>query len=417
VHQTDFFRWAEDSTTRFDCVVGNPPFIRYQQFKGETRTRALSLASRMGASFPKLTSSWAPFVIVAASLLKPGGRLAFVVPAEIGHATYAPALIEALCRRFSAVSIVAIRDKLFPDLSQDAWLLHADGYGGTSDRIRLSILDEFAPSTEPPRPDKYIPLTWWEAAGRRLRKFLLRTQVLTLYQDMAARSEAIPLGRIADVGIGYVSGANEFFHLSPAAADLFDIPQQLLRPAVRRGEQLTQDYVDTRLVKTWLANNKPVLLLDLTDAGPLPKSVRDYLNTEQGTEASRRYKCRVRDPWYVIPGLHAPQAFVTYMSGREPRLAINHAGALCTNSVLAVDLRVRTSPPGLLRAWRHPLSRLSQELEGHPLGGGMLKLEPGEARHVVLPLAPFRCATRDRETLEEGVELMRSWRHYDGALD
>jgi hypothetical protein len=324
---------------------------------------------------------------VAASLLKPGGRLAFVVPAEIGHATYAPALIEALCRRFSLVSVVAIKDKLFPELSQDAWLLYADGYGGNTDRIGLSMRDQFVPSTEPPGADKHIALNRWRAAGRRLRRFLLPSQTLALYEEMVTRAGAIRLGGTAEVGIGYVSGANDFFHLTAAAAQLFEIPRELLRPTVR--------------------------LLDLTDASPLPEPVRQYLDSPQGREARGRYKCRVRDPWYVIPGLRVPSAFVTYMSGREPRLAINTGGALCTNSVLAVDLAPRTSAARLLRAWQHPLSRLSQELEGHPLGGGMLKLEPGEARQVVLPLPPFRCAATDRETLEEAVELMRRWRHYD----
>ena len=97
VHEADFFDWATTAAERFDAVGGNPPFIRYQHFAGETRKRAAKLAASMGANFSGLASSWAPFVIGAARLLKPGGRLAFVVPAEIGHATYAQPLIESLC--------------------------------------------------------------------------------------------------------------------------------------------------------------------------------------------------------------------------------------------------------------------------------------------------------------------------------
>ena len=89
VHTADFFDWANATGERFDCVAGNPPFIRYQRFKGEVRKTALQLCERLGAKLTGLTSSWAPFVIVSASLLTPGGRLAFVVPAEIGHAPYA----------------------------------------------------------------------------------------------------------------------------------------------------------------------------------------------------------------------------------------------------------------------------------------------------------------------------------------
>ena len=73
VHQADFFAWAGRTAERFDCTAGNPPFIRYQHFSGEVRKRALDLCASQGAKFSALTSSWAPFLVVAASLLKEGG--------------------------------------------------------------------------------------------------------------------------------------------------------------------------------------------------------------------------------------------------------------------------------------------------------------------------------------------------------
>ena len=109
LHQADFFTWAEKTTHRFDCAAGNPPFIRYQTFKGEVRRRALSLCAELGAPFSALTASWAPFLVVTASLLRAGGRMAFVVPASIGHAPYAAPLIEYLVARFDLVRVVPIR--------------------------------------------------------------------------------------------------------------------------------------------------------------------------------------------------------------------------------------------------------------------------------------------------------------------
>src|SRR5579864_1182773 len=35
VHEGDFFTWANETRERFQCAAGNPPFIRYQSFKGE----------------------------------------------------------------------------------------------------------------------------------------------------------------------------------------------------------------------------------------------------------------------------------------------------------------------------------------------------------------------------------------------
>ncbi len=418
VVEADFFQWASTHGPEFDAIVGNPPFIRYQQFTGPTRKSAFALARRIGVEFNGLTSSWAPFLAVSASLVRPGGRMAFVVPAEIGHATYAAPLIEGLCRNFSSVTIVAIREKLFPDLSQDAWLLFVSGKGGRTETIGFTAVDRFCSRIDPDNPTSLVSLRDWRQAGQRLRKFLLPADLREAYHLVIERAGATQLANIADVTIGYVSGDNDFFHLSRSAARLFEIPDAFLRPTIRRGEQLATDYVDQRLVDRWLAANEQIYVLDLTSTTEVPRSVAAYLTSPRGEEARARYKCRVRDPWYVIPGVaQTPSAFITCMSGRESRLAINRAGAVCTNSVLSVSLMQRVSHRGLLRGWRHPLSRLCQELEGHPLGGGMLKLEPGEARRVHVPLRPFHPTKAEGLALAESIDLMRTWRHYGPDAD
>src|SRR5712664_2169340 len=173
IHSGDFFVWAERTIERFDAATGNPPFIRYQRFAGETRERALKMASRLGARFNGLSSSWAPFLVVTASLLRPGGRIAFVVPAEIGHATYATPLLECLCQHFERVGVVALREKLFPELSEDAWLLYCDGFGGCTREIEWSCHERFGPHIQIAEPERRITLNEWREADGRLRPFLL----------------------------------------------------------------------------------------------------------------------------------------------------------------------------------------------------------------------------------------------------
>ena len=63
-------------------------------------------------------------------------------------------------------------------------------------------------------------------------------------------------------------------------------------------------------------------------------------------------------------------------------------------------------------AWKHLLVDLSCELEGHPLGGGMLKLEPREAANVRLPINGMELRSAERAALMDAVTQMRRWRHY-----
>ena len=65
----------------------------------------------------------------------------------------------------------------------------------------------------------------------------------------------------------------------------------------------------------------------------------------------------------------------------------------------------------LTQIWETSFVRLSCEIEGHPLGGGMLKLEPREAARVLLPDASLLPALSGTEVADSLVTL-RTWRHY-----
>jgi hypothetical protein len=411
IHHGNFFTWAQNTNTRYECAAGNPPFIRYQHFNGAIRKHALEFCRQLGVHFSGLTSSWAPFLVSAASLLKPGGRMAFVVPAEIGHAPYAVPLLNYLLDHFSNILLIAVQKKIFADLSEDCWLLFAEYFGGKTRAIRLSQQVEFSFSPEPPEVFQVISIEEWRSFNFRLRPALLSKTTRLLYRDLAGAPSNYLFGDLADVGIGYVTGANDFFHLRPSLAERAGIPKAFLTPAIRNSKMLGFDAVTPAVIAKWIQQDAPVLLLRIEREKILPESVRRYLDSPEGAAARESFKCRVRTPWYVIPDVRPPNAFLAYMSTREPRLVANLAQCVSTNSVHAVNLKGKLPIATLQQRWKEPLSRLSCEIEGHPLGGGMLKIEPGEAKRVLVRgnsiLQPH-----ESRLLEEGIDLMRQWRHH-----
>ena len=234
---------------------------------------------------------------------------------------------------------------------------------------------------------------------------------------MAADPGAVRLGQIAQVGIGYVSGDNRFFHLRPSEAVRFAIPDEFLVPSIRNSRYVTGAVIDDVDIKRWIARDEPVFLLRIPPRAAVPGPVQAYLDTAEGRQAKASYKCRNRTPWYTVPDVRRPGFVLTYMSGKSPALAVNRGRCTCTNALLAVDLRsglfdggATQSEQRLSTAWGSQAGRLSCELEGHPLGGGMLKLEPGEARQVLL-MPDEGISDRDGGLLQEGIEVMRQWRH------
>ena len=412
VHCRDFFDWAENTGERFDCAVGNPPFIRYQLFSGETRKRALQLCLKLGVSFSGLTTSWAPFLVAATSLLRSGGRIAFVVPASIGHAPFAVPLINYLVGRFNEVRIVAIRRKLFPQLSEDCWLLFAEGFGGATNHIQLDAVEEFEDTLEPCNPKLVLVKECVNEWNGRIRPYLLTDTQRSLYLEATRSERYFRLADVASVGIGYITGDNDYFHLRPSDIERWRIPLRYLHPTVRNSRALRGTVLTTDAFDEWCLFDQPVFLLNIAKDADLTPQVQNYLDSSRGFAARETYKCRNRKPWYSVPDVRVPAFFLSYMSGAEPQLVRNQAAVSCTNTLHAVHMHREEDAETLNNGWQSLCRKLSCEIEGHPLGGGLLKLEPTEASRILLTTSDDLPSGVKLE-VRSAIRTLRSWRHYE----
>lgn len=386
--KADFFSVSPRELPRFDAVVGNPPFIRYQAFNGSIRSSALARAREAGVNLAQLSSSWAPFLVHAVSFLKPGGRLGMVVPSELGHAQYARSVLRFFINNFGRIQICLFRKKLFPDLSEDTGLLLCEQYGGPCGWFSVTILDDIGNAHENRHLSFPVDIGAIRDGRARLVHYLLSAKARDLYGQLSNQTAVARLGVAADVGIGYVTGCNEYFHLSEEEQRKWRIPARFLRPAI-----LTLAETDGIVMREtdWrelAEQGKKSHLLAVPPLGGerLPRSVLDYLKHGEMMGVPKRFKCRVRDPWYSVPHVRVADAFLTYMSGEVPRLVRNRANLVAPNTLHLVRFEKGYKADWFISGWPSSLSRLSCELEGHALGGGMLKLEPSEAEKILVAL-------------------------------
>jgi adenine-specific DNA-methyltransferase len=414
---SDFFNIEPTNGRQVHAVIGNPPFIRYQRFTGEARRLGLSRSLAQGVRLPELCSSWAPFIIHCIAMLRPGGRLAMVLPMEVGHAKYARPVLEHIRRSFGTATFLTFQKKLFPDLNEDTILLLADDKGAESSKFMWRDLAH--PSLLSVIRDKeQMPLSGTRqldaaeiASGEsRLIEHLIPSKARELYRELKASTKAQRLGVLADVGIGYVTGANDYFHLAPNEAKRRKIPGEFLKPAIRRGRSLTGLRFTSEDWSRATETNEAGLLLHIGKSSFIPKSVREYLDEGEAKGVEKAYKCRMRSPWYCVPHVYQPDAFLTYMSGVTPRLVANDADVVAPNSlhVLRIHAEAKVSSDIIAALWQTSLTRLSVEIEGHALGGGMLKLEPTEAENVLVPSPGTSAALRLARLAEDLDELIRN---------
>ncbi len=410
--QDDFFLFAQEHLGRasFDAVVGNPPFLRTQGRSAAAKRRALRVAHLSGAALTADASAWAPFTAAACGFVRPGGRLAMVVPREALFVNYARPLLRMLERRFAAVHLVALGEHWFEGALVKVALLLGEGNGPGALRLhearelaRIEDLVEAAPVSVPARPWVWerIPADCRSAAADALES-----------PDLASLTEP------ADVSIGVVTGERDFFLMTADRARERGIPAEFLVPALSRPSHLTGSTVDARDLDALERAGEACRLLAVpSDYAGGCAALDAYLAEGAARGIDRNYKCQTRKPWYSVRRLlEPPHALLGYLVKWRPRLAANRAGANSTNNLHRLRLKGPWDRHAeiLAAASLNAATLLSVELLGRVAAGGVLKIEPGDAPRIRIlrPDALLR-APRARERAREIDRALREGRDWD----
>ncbi len=377
-----------------DAVLGNPPYVRLRNLATAEARRALRVsASALGEEMDPSGSIWMPFVLHATQFLRPGGRLAFVLPFDLTYVRYARPLWKFLGDNYSSLRVARSRERLFPEILQETVILFADGRGGSTSEVTFETYetgDQFDSGT--PSHSTDLPLSGIVEGERLFATALLPQPARQLLESITPN--LVPLSSVADIRIGYVSGDKSFFHPSGESIHDFSLPARHLRPALVSSRQMTG--------KGLLSSECFPQSLYLPKPSTLTAGDRKYLAHGEHTGVADRYKCRIRDPWYVVPGLRIPDIVFPVFT-EKPLMMINDARAYASNSLICGYLD-DCHPEALARSWFTSLTRLQMELNVHSLGGGVFVLVPNEvsAIQIVPPRRNRRQFGRIQKALSAG---------------
>jgi len=392
----DFLDWYLNNShlkNSFDAVIGNPPFIRYQYLSSFMQELAENIFNKLNIKFTKHTNAWITFVIASIDLLKPEGRLGMVIPSEIFNVIYAQSLREYLGRTCSEISIIDPEDIWFESTLQGAVILLAKKKNNNNETtnglgvIRVKGFD-FCEKNPNSLVKNINRINGKTIAGKWTNAFLEKNEY-SLYTKLKNDMNIKYFSDIAEVDVGIVTGANDFFLVNQETVDKYEL-HEFSHPMFGRSDHCPGILYSKDVHQTNLKKGLPTSFLWFdSDFKNLTKKQQEYIKMGESQNLQSRYKCRIRSPWYTVPSVYSTKIGMLKRSHELPRLILNKIEAFTTDTAYRIKSNYINNEL-LVYCFINSLTALSAELEGRSYGGGVLELVPSEINQLLIPIADIK---------------------------
>lgn len=388
--QADFFNYISNTNGEayFDVVIGNPPFIRYQNFPEEHREVAFKMMEEMNLHPNKLTNIWVPFLVISSSKLNRFGKLAMVIPAELFQVKYAAETRVFLSRFFSRITIVTFKKLVFADIQQEIVILLCEKDVTTNKGIRVLEINDISElkSIKIEKVHK-ADVKVLEHSTEKWIKYFLDEKEIQLLRKIKTDTRIQPCSDIMEVDVGIVTGRNEFFMLSKDIVSKWKLKGYTSKVVSKSNHFKGIVYKDSDF-ETNVEENYPVQLFlpENKEYSLLPKVCREYIAYGEEMGFHLGYKCRIRKNWFITPSLWSPDAFVLRQVGDYPKLILNETNASSTDTIHRVRFKIKIKPENIALSYLNSLTFAFSEILGRSYGGGVLTFEPTEIEEIPLPL-------------------------------
>lgn len=401
IHTGDFFALCEERLLEeklfdtvisegklFDAIVGNPPFIRYQNFPEEHRTKALAIMRKVGLNPNRLTNSWVPFIVASTLLLREQGRMAMVVPAELLQVNYAAELRLFLSEYYGKITLITFRRLLFHGVQQEVVLLLGERDSSKHTGIRTVELENV---------EDLLSYEHAEFSARELKpmdhttekwtQYFLESKEIELLRALRCDAALTVSGEVIDVDVGIVTGLNKFFVLTEQQVRERSLEPYMRRIVGRSGNLKGLIFSE----EDWLETARrqfPAFLFTPPDAPfeRLTEPVKEYVINGVREGANEGYKCRIRNRWFIVPSAWTPPAFMLRQIHGYPKIVLNEADATCTDTIHRVRFQSGRDGAEVAAVFLNSVTFVFAEVMGRSYGGGVLELEPNEAERLYIPL-------------------------------
>ncbi|MBS3668113.1 Eco57I restriction-modification methylase domain-containing protein [Vreelandella boliviensis] len=373
----------------FDVVIGNPPYIPFQKIESEKRSelnRRIVGAGKLGGR----AGLWAYFVAHSISMLKEGGRMAWVLPGAYLHANYARELRNYLSQHFVKLACYVIHERLFLNegTDEETIILLAEGHSLEPHDVCSVSFREAKTLTEL----ESLIESWSKTTSSRNASYErpallnLKGKARLSYETLASTAVCKTFGDMALVNIGVVTGANDFFVLNHDQLLEKGLKPSDCDPIVAKFKQISGlEYTDNDHDSALESGFKGYLVNGFGRENN--ENVFAYIDTFPTERRNTTATFKKRKVWYNTGDTKMPDAFFPVMHHSGPKLVLNTMGCNSTNTIHRVYFKdsINQSKKELLCiSILSSFSQISAEIVGRRYGSGVLKHEPSEAKKIAV---------------------------------
>ena len=377
--KTDFLEYS--TSKKYSAIVGNPPYIKKNILTVKQIQLSKEIHSNENLTEGSVKNIWATFLVKSNTLLAKNGVLAFILPSELLQVKFAEEIRDYLKKEFARIEIFTFNDLMFECKGQDTTILFAykkhkekgEYFTNISSKESLELNSFILKKNNLLIKSK---VKWTH--------HFLTSDELTFIDNL--KKELKTVNDYSDSKPGIVTAANKFFIIDKETEKQYNL-SKYTKPIIQKGLFVNGSIVFTNEdIKKLEKDKRPTKLLQLNDNDKISKKLKEYLDIGKAEEIPKRYKCRIRNNWYVIPNIaKKPEAFFFKRSHLYPKLLKNNSNAFVTDSAYKVEMKSGYDLNSFIYSFYNTLTLLMSELEGRYYGGGVLELIPSEFKKLPIP--------------------------------
>ena len=311
-HRIKIGDFLSENIAMQSSIVCNPPYQRHQRLTTEYKKRVNSEYSKIiGTKIDARSGIHIYFLIKALKLLKPNGKLAFIVSSDICEGKSSKILWQWISSNYRIDYVIKFENKSSPfeaDINPMIFMIQNktpnDNFKEViCNRVGTNELELMMNGNQ-----TFDNITVNDKPLKKSIKVGLSRNV--------KKVDGVKLSNFANVCVGVYTGSNEFFHMTHEQAKKRGLIKYTI-PSINRVKNIPKTIVTRHDLKRLQKEGNPTLLLKIKKKDLDDPKVRKYVEFGKKQGLHKKSLIASRKNWYELPKRDPPDILFVYLGKRK----------------------------------------------------------------------------------------------------